>query len=155
MYVTLMMRPPTTRPSNIPTHTIRLPSKLSAVTFLPCNVFTPTYTIHPGIFCPPRGQDGCFVACDMTSTLFTVPCNIMSNFLRNKLDILSHLTWELWRYLYLIGIGGKIVTVVWESLYHNHVMYSSRALYEWRLCIWLKRSLFSKCIYYKSNNKFE
>jgi hypothetical protein len=132
MYGTLMMRPPTTRPSNISTHTIRLPSKLSAVTFLPCNVLTPTYTIHPGIFCPLRGQDGCFVTCDMTSTLFKVSCD----FLRNKLWAFCPMSpGYYWRYLGLVGMGGKNVPVVLRisllSLLQScNVLYSYPALYE-------------------------
>jgi hypothetical protein len=66
----------------------------SAVTIPPCDILK-LYNAS-SIFLPQLVRGGRLVTCDMISTLVFLPCDIMSNLLKQNVDVLTH---DLWTHL--------------------------------------------------------
>jgi hypothetical protein len=156
MYGTLMMRPPTTRPSNISTHTIRLPSTLSAVTFLPCvflHLYNPSryFLSIPGswwMFCHMRHDVHTLQSVVWLSTKQTV--GILSNVTRVLLEV-SGPGWNGWKKcpsglrISFSSLLQSCNVLIPRSVWMKNACMTS--IWRWKhVCTWLKRS-FSVDVY--------
>jgi hypothetical protein len=87
-----------------------------------------TYSISPCYFCPPRVQDGHFVICDISSTLFSMPYYILSNLPLNKMWKFCLITWV---FLEMFGLACRGVDIMSQWSMYSKVLYCapSRVLY--------------------------